>query len=111
MNITIIGAGNVGKTVGTKWIQAGHQVIYGVRNPADPKYADLNVAPIQESLVKAEVVLLAMPGMAVEEFANQFGTELAGKIVIDSTNNPRSVSISDEVIPHFVRYAASPPCR
>ncbi len=90
MNISIIGAGNIGKTLGSKWAQAGHQVIYGVRNPADPKHAGLNVAPIAESLAEAEIVLLSLPGSAVADFAAQFGANLAGKIVIDATNNPRS---------------------
>lgn len=90
MNITIIGAGNIGKTLGNKWAQAGHCVTYGVRNPADPKHAGLNVAPIAESLADAEVILLSLPGAGVADFAAQFGANLAGKIVIDATNNPRS---------------------
>ncbi|MBE7529379.1 MAG: NAD(P)-binding domain-containing protein [Chloroflexi bacterium] len=90
MKISIIGAGNIGKTLGGKWAQAGHQVIYGVRNPADPKYAGLNAAPIAESLAEAEVVLLSLPGAGVPEFAAQFGAHLNDKIIIDATNNPRS---------------------
>lgn len=95
MNITIIGAGNIGRTLGAKWMQAGHAIIYGVRNPADPKHAGLNTAPIKESLTQAEVLLLALPGAAVEEFANQFGADLNGKLVIDSTNNPRSPVVNN----------------
>lgn len=90
MNITIIGAGNIGKTLGNKWAQAGHRVTYGVRNPADPKHAGLTVTLIAESLAGAEVILLSLPGSVVAEFAAQFGSTLAGKIVIDATNNPRS---------------------
>ena len=90
MKITIIGAGNIGKTLGSKWAQSGHQVTYGVRNPDDPKHAGLNVAPIAASLTSAEVILLSLPGAGVAEFAVQFGAGLAGKIVIDATNNPRS---------------------
>jgi len=90
MNITIIGAGNIGTTLGNKWAQAGHQITYGVRNPADPKHAGLNVAPIPEALDGAEIILLSLPGAGVAEFAAQFGASLAEKIVIDATNNPRS---------------------
>jgi predicted dinucleotide-binding enzyme len=89
MKIAIIGAGNIGKTLGTKWALAGHQVLYGVRNPADPKYAGLGAVPISDALSGAEVVVLALPGAGVEEFAGQFGADLAGKLVIDATNNPR----------------------
>lgn len=95
MNITIIGAGNIGRTLGTKWMQAGHAIIYGVRNPTDPKHAGLNTGPIKESLKQADVILLALPGAAVGEFANQFGADLNGKLVIDSTNNPRSPVINN----------------
>jgi hypothetical protein len=95
MNIAIIGAGNIGKTLGGKWVQAGHRVTYGVRNPADPKHAGLNAAPVAEALAAAEIILLATPGSAVAEFAAQFSASLAGKIVIDSTNNPRSPQMNN----------------
>ncbi len=94
MKISIIGAGNVGGALGKKWAEVGHTVIFGARSPADPKYADLKVigamTGVAESLAGAEIVLLALPGSAVAEFAAQFGPQLAGKIVIDATNNPRS---------------------
>ncbi len=90
MNITIIGAGNIGKTLGQKWSASGHQVTYGVRNPADPKNSGLHVTPVAEALAGAHVVLLSLPGAAVNEFALNFGGDLSGKIIIDATNNPRS---------------------
>lgn len=95
MKISIIGAGNIGKTLGKKWTQAGHQVTYGVRNPADPKHAGLKVVPIADSLMDAEIVLLALPGAGVAEFAAQFGAALSGKMVIDATNNPRSPQMNN----------------
>src|SRR5215467_2824174 len=33
MEIGVIGAGNVGGTLGRRWAQAGHTVIFGVREP------------------------------------------------------------------------------
>jgi predicted dinucleotide-binding enzyme len=41
MRIAIIGAGSVGATLGRAWIKLGEDVIWGVRNPADPKHATL----------------------------------------------------------------------
>ena len=41
MRIAIIGAGSVGATVGRAWIKHGEDVIWGLRDPADPKYAAL----------------------------------------------------------------------
>ena len=41
MKIGIIGAGNVGSTLGRRWAEGGHDILYGVRNPADEKYESL----------------------------------------------------------------------
>ena len=37
MRIGIIGAGNVGGTLGTAWSRLGHDVVFALRNPDDPK--------------------------------------------------------------------------
>ena len=34
MNIGIIGPGNVGGALGTRWAKGGHQVTFGSRNPS-----------------------------------------------------------------------------
>jgi hypothetical protein len=94
MKIAVIGAGNIGATLGKKWAHTGHEICFGVRNPADLKHASLyaigKVTTVGESLAGADVILLALPGAGVADFAAQFGASLAGKIVIDATNNPRS---------------------
>lgn len=91
MKIAIIGAGNIGGTLGKKWVGAGHAVCFGVRTPADEKFDDVRpmgpVVAIAEALAGAEVILLSLPGAAVTEFVAQFGASLAGKLVIDATNN------------------------
>ena len=33
MTIGIIGSGNVGGTLGTRWAKAGHDIVYGTRDP------------------------------------------------------------------------------
>ena len=114
MNIAIIGAGSVGSTLGEKWANVGHTVTFGVRNPADPKHAGLAgfgmVRSIPDSIAGADVVLMAMPGSAVGDFAAQCGAQLARKTVIDATNNPRSLVMNNlDVLSthapqaHFVR--------
>jgi predicted dinucleotide-binding enzyme len=99
MNITIIGAGNIGSSLGKKWAQAGHSLTFGVRNPGDSKFDELRpigqVISIPESLISAEVVLLSLPGASVAEFAAQHGANLAGKIIIDATNNVRSPEMNN----------------
>lgn len=83
MKIAVIGAGRIGGTIGGKWDGAGHDVVYGLRDPSKRPGAK----PIAESLKGAEAVLLAVPGGALTQFVHDHGKDLDGKIVIDATNN------------------------
>jgi len=93
MKIAILGAGNVGGALGTRWAKNGHMVTFGVRNPADKKIKPLleaagptaRAAAIPEAARDAEVVVLATPWPATEEAIKAAGN-LAGKIVVDCTN-------------------------
>ena len=95
MNIAILGVGNIGRTLGKKWAATGHSVAYGVRNPADPKYqavltqtgGDASLATLAQAAESSQVVLLAIPGGAVEAFAADHGETLDGKIILDATNH------------------------
>ena len=99
MKIAIIGAGNIGSTLAKKWAKAGHQLWFGVRNPADPKFNDLlsigQVCPVAQAVERAEALLLSLPGVAVADFAAEFGAKLDGKMVIDATNNMRSAQMNN----------------
>jgi 8-hydroxy-5-deazaflavin:NADPH oxidoreductase len=90
LKIGIIGAGNIGSTLGRKWAAAGHEVRFGVRDPGDAKYASLDavgeVSDIGRATAGSEVVLLALPGAAAADFASEHGEALKGKVVIDATN-------------------------
>lgn len=94
MRIAVIGAGNVGGTLGRRWASAGHQVVFGLRNPADGaagvKGGDAlpvgaSVAAIADAVRGAEVVLLATPWEGVPDALRAAGS-LDGAIVIDATN-------------------------
>ena len=59
MRIAVVGAGSVGATLGQAWLERGEDVIWGVRNPSDPKYAALpreRVKTAAEAAKGAEVV-------------------------------------------------------
>lgn len=94
MRIAIVGAGNIGGTLGAKWAAAGHSVVFGARDPESPKArASLEAAgggatitSVAAALGGAEVVLLSLPGAAVAAFAEQHGPALGGALVIDATN-------------------------
>lgn len=82
MRIAVIGAGNIGRTLGTKWAAAGHDVVYGVRRPGEP-----GTAAVADAVAGAEVVLLAVPGAAAKDLVASLGEGLAGKVVVDATND------------------------
>jgi hypothetical protein len=93
MKIAIIGAGNVGGTLGKAWAAKGHDVVFGVRNPQDAKVQEVvkaagakaRAASVKEAAAPAEVVLLATPWGAAQDAIKAAGS-LAGKIVVDATN-------------------------
>ena len=93
MKIGIIGSGNVGGALGTRWAQAGHRVIFGSRNPASDDMRQLaasagstaRAASFREALDAAELLLLATPWPATRTVVEGLG-DLAGKVLIDATN-------------------------
>jgi predicted dinucleotide-binding enzyme len=87
MKIAIIGAGQVGTTLGAAWARRGHPVSYGVPNPDDAKYASLgaNVTANRQAAQPADVVVLCTRWQATEQAVRDCG-DLAGKVLIDCTN-------------------------
>lgn len=91
MKIAIAGSGRIGAGLGAAWRRAGHDVVFGVRDAADPKHAatasetGVPVAPLAEALAGAEVIALATPFGAVTQVAQALPS-WAGRIVIDCTN-------------------------
>ena len=94
MKIGILGAGNIGRTIGEKWAAAGHDIVFGVRDTRKPEYQTLlgqleGQAAVQttaEAISHGEIILVALPGNAVAGVAAAFGSALDGKILIDATN-------------------------
>jgi predicted dinucleotide-binding enzyme len=88
VRIAVIGKGNVGTALAPNFAAAGHEVVYGVRDPADPKYASGDGIPLRmvpEAVAAAEAILLAIHWGAVDDFLAEAG-DLSGKILIDCTN-------------------------
>ena len=91
--IAMIGTGDVGGALGPEFAALGHSVIYGSRNPDSEKVVALvgrtghgaKAAKPVDAVAQAEIVVLAVPGMLVEEIVTGLG-DLAGKIIIDPTN-------------------------
>lgn len=92
MQIGIIGAGNVGASLGKGWARAGHRVAFGVLDPADPKHAavaqaagDAEVAAVSDAVGQADAIVLAVPWGAVPAAISACG-DLRGRLLIDATN-------------------------
>jgi NADPH-dependent F420 reductase len=93
MKIGILGSGNVGGTLGTRWAQAGHEVVFSSREPDSPKMQELvrragktaRSAGTAETAAGADVVVLTAPWPAIKGILDGAGS-LSGKIVIDAIN-------------------------
>jgi NADPH-dependent F420 reductase len=97
MNVTIIGAGNMGKGIGTRLVAGGHSVTFVDANPetaekvaADVKASAKNGAQVTTASLGdaqlGEVVVFAVWYGTNIELAKQLGAKLAGKVVVDIAN-------------------------
>jgi 8-hydroxy-5-deazaflavin:NADPH oxidoreductase len=94
LRIAMLGAGDIGSTLGRKWARAGHTIAFGVRNPLSEQAQSLRaelgeqilIGSPAEALAESDVVLLAVPGSAVKELIAAHAQLLNQKIVIDATN-------------------------
>jgi predicted dinucleotide-binding enzyme len=92
MKIAIIGAGNVGGTLGKGWAKKGHAVTFAVRDTSDAKVQALlkesggaKAAKVADAVAASDVVVLATPWEANEAALRGAGN-LAGKVLLDCTN-------------------------
>ena len=93
MKIAIIGSGRIGGTVGKLWAKAGHEVRFSSRHPesldeivaaSGPKTSR---SSIEEALSFGDVFLVSIPYGSLPAFGKKYGSQLAGKIVME-TGNP-----------------------
>jgi len=86
MRIAVIGKGNVGGTLGSRWRAAGYDVVYGARDGGGEGPGGAPVQSIGDAIKDADAVVLTVPGQAVPDVANGHGAALAGKVVVDAVN-------------------------
>ena len=95
MQIAILGAGNIGGTLGGKWAATGHEVVFGARDPGSPKARAalqaagerVRVASLADAAAFGQVVLFSIPSGAMVETTRALASKLDGKILIDASNN------------------------
>ena len=94
MKLGIIGAGNVGGTLGTAWAQkAGHEIFFGVRHPTSDQTQAVvrriggraRAGSPAQAAAFAEFIVLTTPWNATEAAIHSMG-DLSGKIILDATN-------------------------
>jgi hypothetical protein len=86
MRIAMIGAGSVGKALAGRFAQAGHEIVFGVRDPAAARNAALPHPALRtaEAAATAGVIVLATSWAGTEAACREMSP--AGKIVLDCTN-------------------------
>lgn len=93
MKIGILGAGNVGGSLGKAWAQCGHEIVFGARDPHGERAqqavagagSNARADTLGAAVATTDVVVLAVPWAAVPDALRAAG-DLSGKIVIDTTN-------------------------
>jgi len=91
MKITIIGAGNMGRGIGTRLVAGGHQVEIGDRDPADARklaqeLGEAATALDSSAALGGEVVIFAVYYPGIKDAVRQYADQLSGKVVVDITN-------------------------
>lgn len=96
VQVTIVGYGNVGSALAVALAGAGHRVTLAT-NPdrpdgaeavraAHPVLAGASVAPPDQAVKEADLVVLAVPFGALEAVLPPLAPALAGTVVVDATN-------------------------
>ena len=91
--IAVIGTGDVGSALGPEFAAQGHTIVYGSREPERDKVTELvektgelaSATTPADAAAQADIVVLAVPGLMVEEITRSLG-DLSGKIIVDPTN-------------------------
>ena len=111
MKVAVLGARIIGSTLGRKWARAGHEVMFGVRNVDNPEVQALvaelgnraSAGTVGQAIAFGDVVVCAIPGVAMDETIQAHAQALNGKIVIDPANRPDNSARNS--LPTFTTYA------
>jgi 8-hydroxy-5-deazaflavin:NADPH oxidoreductase len=89
MNVTIIGAGNMGRAIGTRAVAGGHAVEIVDRNPEDAQALAEELgggatAVPHDGELGGDIVVFALYYASIPEAVEQYGAQLAGTTVVDT---------------------------
>jgi hypothetical protein len=91
MKVTIVGAGNMGRGIGTRAVAGGHEVEIVDRDPADAGSLAGELGGSATALdpgasFGGDVVVFAVYYPGIKDAVQQYGEQIAGKVVVDITN-------------------------
>src|SRR5690606_34001940 len=92
LKIGIIGTGRIGGALARHWINAGHEVFVSSRHPEELQGLVAELGPRaragtpKEAAAFGDVVLVSIPYGAMRQVGNDYRAELAGKLIIDTSN-------------------------
>ena len=105
IRIGVIGAGNIGGTIGSLWVKDGHEVMFASRHPETLASMVSELGPKakagtpEEAVKFGDAVFIAVPYKAYPDLSKEIGPALKGKIVLDAGNatQKRDGALYDEV--------------
>ncbi|HET7857031.1 MAG TPA: NADPH-dependent F420 reductase [Gaiellaceae bacterium] len=91
MNVTIIGAGNMGRAIGRRAVSGGNQVEILDSDPAEARrlaaeLGDTATALGPDDSFGGDVVVFALYYPGIKDAVREYGDRLAGTVVVDITN-------------------------
>lgn len=92
LKIGIIGTGRIGGALARHWVNAGHEVFMSSRHPEELQDLAKELGPRahvgmpREAAAFGSVVLVSVPYGAMPQIGADFAAELAGKVIIDTSN-------------------------
>lgn len=97
--VAVLGAGQVGRTLAIGWLRSGHRVMLGSREPGSTRVLDavaglrdasggeVTATGHRDAALAADVTVITVPGQQVAELIGVLGDALAGRAVIDVSND------------------------
>lgn len=107
MRVGILGSGSVAQALGAGFLQHGHEVMLGTRDPGKLRqwvdaHPGAQVGEFPDAAGYGELLVLSVKGAAAEQALRQAGeAQLAGKVVIDTTNPIADEPPDNAVIRYF----------
>ncbi|HET9992638.1 MAG TPA: NAD(P)-binding domain-containing protein [Kofleriaceae bacterium] len=107
--VAILGSGPVGTTLSDGFLAHGHTVMRGSREPAkldawkQAAKGEASTGTFQAAAAWGEVVVTALKGTAAEAVVKSCAAELAGKLVMDTTNPIAEAPPQNGVLLYFTQ--------